>query len=108
MTLQIPVDVEAIVIVGTARNNKSDDTVFSGLESATLSMKAANKSEVSGSKSTKSVSSSKSKSSGLKPSYYDLANYTTNHTDVGASGSLVGLFFCGVFLLNVKNGEFVF
>lgn len=90
---KVPEDVEAIVIVGNVRGNKSDDTIFSGLEVATIVMRAANKSESSSSskssKSSKTVTSSSSRSKGKTPSYYDLAHYTTTHTDVGASGSIV-------------------
>jgi hypothetical protein len=89
------------VIVGTVRGNKSDDTIFSGLDTATLAIRGANKSESSSSKSSKStkVVTSTSRSKGKSPTYYDLAHYTTTHTDVGASGSIVSLCFQLVLML---------
>jgi len=91
---KVPDDVEAILIVGTVRANRTDDTVFSGLETATISIRACNTAgEGEKEKEGKSKASSKSKvkspSSASLSSYYDLATYTTTHTDVGASGSIV-------------------
>jgi len=93
---KVPDDVEAILIVGTVRGNRADDAIFSGLETATITIRACNAAseEKEKEKDTKKGSSSKGKSkstssSSLSSAYYDLAVYTTTHTDVGASGALV-------------------
>eukprot|EP01127_Copromyxa_protea_P017610 TRINITY_DN5396_c0_g1_i1.p1 TRINITY_DN5396_c0_g1~~TRINITY_DN5396_c0_g1_i1.p1 ORF type:complete len:1750 (-),score=416.34 TRINITY_DN5396_c0_g1_i1:121-4707(-) len=88
---EIPEDVEAIIIVGTVRNNKSNDSIFSSLDTATMTIRGANLGAVKEERKKTKSSSGKSKKGA---SYYDLATYTTTHSDVGASGSIV---MCKIF-----------
>jgi len=86
----VPDDVEAIVIVGTIRGNKNDDTIFSSLDTCSLAIRAANQGrDVESSARSSSKSKSKSKSSSSTPTFYDLANYSCTHSDVGAAGSII-------------------
>eukprot|EP01126_Amoeba_proteus_P014192 TRINITY_DN1615_c0_g1_i5.p2 TRINITY_DN1615_c0_g1~~TRINITY_DN1615_c0_g1_i5.p2 ORF type:complete len:703 (+),score=149.02 TRINITY_DN1615_c0_g1_i5:2113-4221(+) len=74
-------EVEAIMLVAAVKGNRTDETILGGLESATVFIRAANKS--TGEKE------GKSRSSKFTPSYYDLANFVIPQSEVGASASLV-------------------